>query len=691
MTTLGIQNPWKSNTKLFYDHGYCQDILQLIDPQEDVMKAALGEHEWRARMVDLNRTAAQQNFGLANDRAELKQSWVSMMNYFPAEDDDGNLVFLDSDVGSAHQQATICTTLFEQCCVLADPPLILATLAVKAKALLAMGSLEESLACADAAIMVLRPGNFDLVNIMKTTGMLPDIVDDPNWKQIVPGLRNPMGAFPGQRNYPSTLISYFRILLTAVRGSVLHELGRYDEALLSYEEGLWTVDHFLESDVSHSPKARVDQERSEFLVLIKKAKARGKSDQDLLDEIQNSRLYTGDSEAFIDEKESCMHDPNYSILDWWHDSMAHETTPIQKQNIKNQSSTRSTKSKMNGEGEYCNFCFKSSEKSLLICSACNSARYCSKTCQRQAWKQMGHKLTCAFIKKAIVTKEQNIDEAIECMNHAIETASLKTKHGKEKAQCLRRLTELLVEKNKNEIVDLKHDAYMLLIQPYRSSLYTDVLSATATALNRFGDLLIATKPGWSDDDLYSACSCYAEAVSMEPTNSQYHYSLGMSLNKLSECAMMTNLQEKSTKEFNFTMGLIFGERYEWRERVLAMETSKRVAIMVQPYKDYLTKAVDELREAFRLNPSNAMACYHLGRCVFKQGGDTPDLVNRRRALGIAKIEESIALAELTYLKEVVVEWKRVLAKCKTLPKHVGGTVNNTKKKKKKKKKKKNGR
>ena len=134
---------------------------------------------------------------------------------------------------------------------------------------------------------------------------------------------------------------------------------------------------------------------------------------------------------------------------------------------------------------------------------------------------------------------------------------------------------------------------------------------------------------------------------------------------------MTNLQEKSTKEFNFTMGLIFGARYEWRERVLAMETSKRVAIMVQPYKDYLTKAVDELREAFRLNPSNAMACYHLGRCVFKQGGDTPDLVNRRRVLGIAKIEESIALAELTYLKEVVVEWKRVLAKCKTLPKHVG--------------------
>jgi hypothetical protein len=181
-----------------------------------------------------------------------------------------------------------------------------------------MGSLEESLACADAAIMVLRPGNFDLVNIMKTTGMLPDIVDDPNWKQIVPGLRNPRGAFPGQRNYPSTLISYFRILLTAVRGSVLYELGRYDEALLSYEEGLWTVDHFLESDVSHSPKARVEQERSEFLVLIKKAKARGKSDQELL--IQSS-MYKEDETAFIEDKEVTTNDPDSSLLNWYHQVM----------------------------------------------------------------------------------------------------------------------------------------------------------------------------------------------------------------------------------------------------------------------------------------------------------------------------------------------------------------------------------
>ena len=59
---------------------------------------------------------------------------------------------------------------------------------------------------------------------------------------------------------------------------------------------------------------------------------------------------------------------------------------------------------------------------------------------------------------------------------------------------------------------------------------------------------------------------------------------------------------------------------------------------------YLRKACDELREATRLNPNNAMAISELAKIIFRFGGDTPEMVNKRRALGIAKMKHAIQIA-----------------------------------------------
>ena len=134
---------------------------------------------------------------------------------------------------------------------------------------------------------------------------------------------------------------------------------------------------------------------------------------------------------------------------------------------------------------------------------------------------------------------------------------------------------------------------------------------------------------------------------------------------------MVDIDKKSTEGFNFTIHLIFGERIEWRERVLTKgNDKKRVKIMCAAATRYLRKACDELREATRLNPNNAMAISELAKIIFRFGGDTNEMVNKRRALGIAKMKHAIQIAIPIYHGDVIVEWKRVLAKMKTLPKHV---------------------
>ena len=65
-----------------------------------------------------------------------------------------------------------------------------------------------------------------------------------------------------------------------------------------------------------------------------------------------------------------------------------------------------------------------------------------------------------------------------------------------------------------------------------------------------------------------------------------------------------------------------------------------------------------------------MAISELAKIIFRFGGDTNEMVNNRRALGIAKMKHAIQIAIPIYHGDVIVEWKRVLAKMKTLPKHV---------------------
>lgn len=158
----------------------------------------------------------------------------------------------------------------------------------------------------------------------------------------MPGLRDPNAARPGQRMYSPTLISMWRGITCRVRGDALVGLGRCKEALVSYQEGLWVIEHSLEMEQSNSSPARIEQERKEFLVCIQN--------------IQN-----------IQDRED-------------------QNKKKDKEKEKNgKKKNKMTNAKMNGEGEYCNYCSKfntkDSTKKLLVCGGCRSSRYCSKSCK----------------------------------------------------------------------------------------------------------------------------------------------------------------------------------------------------------------------------------------------------------------------------------------------------------------------
>jgi len=61
--------------------------------------------------------------------------------------------------------------VFHLVCRIADPPLILASLALKARALVSMNDYSGGLACAAAATLVLRPGTYDLFEMMEIAKM----------------------------------------------------------------------------------------------------------------------------------------------------------------------------------------------------------------------------------------------------------------------------------------------------------------------------------------------------------------------------------------------------------------------------------------------------------------------------------------------------------------------------------------
>ena len=333
--------------------------------------------------------------------------------------------------------------------------------------------------------------------------------------------------------------------------------------------------------------------------------------------------------------------------------------------------------------------------------------------QKKGWKKGGHKLTCKLISQAIsFQKKKDLDQSIDTIRTAIKGLNKTTKGGfilnsttfcKEKAQCLRKLSELLVQnivavpgegtvEERNAKYKQQQDEYKIVLEHFRESVVLDP-SSSGTSWNRFGDLLMTSWSSFGGElerNLEQACTAYAEAVSIEPLNSEYHYTLGMALKELAKCASMVDIDKKSTEGFNFTIHLIFGERIEWRERVLTKgNDKKRVKIMCAAATRYLRKACDELREATRLNPNNAMAISELAKIIFRFGGDTNEMVNKRRALGIAKMKHAIQIAIPIYHGDVIVEWKRVLAKMKTLPKHVAtqskrDSDGNKKKKKKRK-------
>ena len=72
----------------------------------------------------------------------------------------------------------------------------------------------------------------------------------------------------------------------------------------------------------------------------------------------------------------------------------------------------------------------------------------------------------------------------------------------------------------------------------------------------------------------------------------------------------------------------------------------------------MRKACDELREATRLNPNNAMAISELAKIIFRFGGDTPQMVNKRRALGIAKMKHAIQIESQQSFGFLKKRWKK---------------------------------
>ena len=167
-----ISQPWGSSISTYTDDGYSKDIMELMDPKEKAMQEALGEYEAKERMISLNADAKQLFHGIANTRAELKQHMTTMLNLFPVEDDDSdNLSFIETTLPSAEVQCQTYTMVFHLVCRIADPPLILASLALKARALVSMNDYSGGLACAAAATLVLRPGTYDLFEMMEIAKM----------------------------------------------------------------------------------------------------------------------------------------------------------------------------------------------------------------------------------------------------------------------------------------------------------------------------------------------------------------------------------------------------------------------------------------------------------------------------------------------------------------------------------------